>query len=591
MLTLNQTPGNNSDSIWVMRLRGEGNNLVTNGGFDSSDGWTMSGDWAISGGVADYTYVDDMTGSIYRTISSVTAESYTLEYEIIENNTTTNILYLIGSGSYIISATYMLLDATVGKHSINIKCVNSTTTIGFYISGSAPGKTLKLDNIKLRKFDNITYIATRDISLDNNYIGKILNRENNLTEISFESTTESSGGCGNVTSFTINISRYISESSLTDFFNSFYPSSDGGFIVGRVIDLGVVWTGATTDAEITWLFRGRIIDYSYLQRQLQLVIFQESEITNKELPYYSIQKDFNNGVSYYTNAPTENLGLSIPIVYGSFDRTSLAFNIKQLFPSPCIDKRYLIFAQSSHKLYSQNHPGFTNSLFKYIDSLDTYMVLIPDNGTSNNYNYISRVQLYSPSRVSSESVYGRLYLVPKGIGKTSDVNDIENILNDTDTTYVVLNDADELGVKLASGSSGDVGILGQLTNDIRFFVEWQSTNGDQRQIALRGYNEALGTPAYVNLAVENTTLTGAGWELTELGLGDYITNKSNADLPWTIEEICSMSYVAINNSGAGGAVSGDINIRVAYVLLNNIIVVGTFKKSNVRALSGSGGYI
>lgn len=436
--------------------------------------------------------------------------------------------------------------------------------------------------------DTPIYIGTKAISLDNDYI-QALNTD--IGDIYQVSTVENGGGAGEVSSFSFNISRFLSDGSLSGFINEFFPASGGVRLVSKLVDYGFCWEGATSDTEITWLMRGRITNYEYFPRFLNLIVLQESEITNKELPYYSIQKDFNNGVSYYTNAPTENLGVSIPIVYGSFDRTSLSFDIKQLWPSPSISKTYLMFAQASHKLYSQNHPGFTNSLFKYIDSLDTYMVLIPDNGTSINYNYISRVQLYSLSRVSSESVYGRLYLVPKGIGKTSDVNDIENILNDTDTTYVVLNDADELGVKLASGSSGDVGILGQLTNDIRFFVEWQSTNGDQRQIALRGYNEALGTPAYVNLAVENTTLTGAGWELTELGLGDYITNKSNADLPWTIEEICSMSYVAINNSGAGGAVSGDINIRVAYVLLNNIIVVGTFKKSNVRALSGGGGYI
>lgn len=586
MLTLNQTPGNNSDSIWVMRLRGEGNNILTNGDFGSSSGWTLNGGWVISGGVATYTEpgTPPLDNSLYRAIPAVENTSYVLEYEVTSCSDSTIEMNIEGGGDNIVSIA-VRLDNTLGKHTISLLGVATKTKFTISFSSIGAGDSIAIDNLKLRKLDNIVYLSTRDINLTNNYSGQLLNKNNYISEIPFNSTILEGGGTGSVTSFNFSISRYVSDTNLDGFINEFYPSTDGGFIVGRVIDFGLCWIGATADTDITWLFRGRVIDYTYLQRQLNFVVFQESELTNKEIPYYTIQKTFNNGVSYYLNAPTENYGINIPIVYGSFNLTSLPFDIKQFSPSPCIDKRYLMFIQASHKLYSQNHPGYTNSLFRYIDGLDTYMIMIPDNGTSTNNNYLSKVQLYAQTRAANESIYGTLYLVPKGIGQTSDINDIEDILNDTDTTYVVVNDADELGLKLASGSSGDIGALGQLPGDFVFSVEWQSTNGDQRQISLKGYNEALSSPAYVGSISENTTLSGAGWELTELQLGNYTSNKSNANLPWTIEEVCNMSYVALNNSGAGGAVSGDINIRSAYVRLINIIIVGRITASKYQSLN------
>ena len=68
------------------------------------------------------------------------------------------------------------------------------------------------------------------------------------------------------------------DSDLANFFNEFYPAYDGGIIIGRLIRLGVVWNTATTLAEITYLMRGRITDYSINQRDIQFTVLQESNL-------------------------------------------------------------------------------------------------------------------------------------------------------------------------------------------------------------------------------------------------------------------------------------------------------------------------
>lgn len=312
MIELQQTAGNNSDTIWCLRLRGEGNNLVTLGDFSAATGWTAGTGWTIGSGVATFLFDSPTeTGTLSRTIVTETAE-YILEYEIISQDGVFD--FYLDSSSGIVDSD-IELDKTVGKHSIRIKC-NSGTTIKFTYDGANSSDSLVIDNIKLRKADNIIYLATRNITLDNTYDGQVLNHDNYLSDILFPSTIQGGGGTGTVTSFSFSISRYVDNDAFNSFFNELYPSTDSGYLVSRLIDFGICWVGAEADTDITWLFRGRVIDYNYEQRRLNFTVFQESEISNKEVPYYSVQKDFDNGISYYPDAPKESQQKTIPVCYG-----------------------------------------------------------------------------------------------------------------------------------------------------------------------------------------------------------------------------------------------------------------------------------
>lgn len=594
MITLQQTAGNNNQTIWCLRLRGEGSNLVTNGAFANSDGWTLSGDWAIGSGVATYTYVDDATGALYRTLSAAEAVTYILEYEV------TNVsgpfwalgasdLTVNGGGTYFFASS-VRLDATLGKHSIQLLGNAGGTELRFTITDVDALDTISIDNIKIRKADNIIYLASQDITLDNTYDGQVLNKDNYLSDITSPSSIIGGGGTGSVTSFSFSISRYVSNSNFNSFFNELYPATDAGFLVSRIVDFGICWEGATTDTEITWLLRGRVIDYNYEQRKLNFTAFQESELTNKEVPYYVLQKDNDNGVSYYEYAPDENYGLVLPVIYGSFNVDTFDYDLKKVAPSICVDKRYFTFIQAVHKLYTQNSPTYTNALYKYIEGLDTYMVLIPDNGSSTNSNTLATINLLSTSRVAGELIKGKLFIVPKSIGYTSDYNTIQSILDRDNSTYVTVADTNELSVRTeGEASTGDVGVLGQSSSDCQIFVSWQSNNGGNRQITLKYWNQGIATPAYGGSTSSTTTQTGGTWVTATHNFGTSTTSKNDANLPWTIEEICNLDFVAANTSGTG-ATSGDLNIRQFVIILSNIIVSSLLKKKNpnVAALSAGG---
>ena len=96
---------------------------------------------------------------------------------------------------------------------------------------------------------------------------------------------------------------------------------------------------------------------------MTFVIFQESEITNKEIPYYEIQSIFDNGIGYYEDAPEESYGKTIPIVYGELDQSeSLPPYVNRCMPTIRVgDKTYLI---SSHKNYNSYDPSFDDRLFE-----------------------------------------------------------------------------------------------------------------------------------------------------------------------------------------------------------------------------------
>ena len=222
------------------------------------------------------------------------------------------------------------------------------------------------DTIWVIKINTSTpiYISTRDLALDTTFDGKALSFDSPIGNISFNSSIKEGGGTGSVTSFGFSISRYVDNTSLDGFFNEFYPATSGVYLSSQIVQLGVCWVGADADSDITWLFRGRIVDCQYEQRRLNITVFQESEITNKEVPYYSVQKDFDNGISYYTDAPEDTYGKTIPIVYGDLAQTSLPPYVRRFTPIIRVgENKYPI---SSHRNYNPYGGSSDDRLFEEV---------------------------------------------------------------------------------------------------------------------------------------------------------------------------------------------------------------------------------
>ena len=86
-----QTAGNDNVAIFLLDIASEGNNLIGNSRFNTSTGWTLNGDWAISGGLLTYTYSSTATESAVYDITGIEDVSYILEYEVTQYT---------GSGSF-----------------------------------------------------------------------------------------------------------------------------------------------------------------------------------------------------------------------------------------------------------------------------------------------------------------------------------------------------------------------------------------------------------------------------------------------------------------------------------------------------------
>ena len=306
-LTLNQASNDDNLVIFLMEMKVEGNNQIANSGFNSSSstGWTLNGDWLAQNNQLEYIWVDDAgSASAQYTIAATTSGAvYILEYEVTATSGTFTFDLEGAHGANIIGAN-TTIPQTLGKHSVRI-VADGGTVVGLLPQDSGSDAIINVDDIKIRKEEDVIRLSTRDITLDTGEVfdGQII-KHNQLTDLDAFIDAESSGGIGAITGYSFQIARHTDNARTSDFFNEFFPAYDGGQVIAREILFGFVWDAGTVNySNITWLMNGKFIDYSYEPRAINLIVLQSSEIDTREIPYYSVQKDFNNFVSYFLSAP------------------------------------------------------------------------------------------------------------------------------------------------------------------------------------------------------------------------------------------------------------------------------------------------
>jgi hypothetical protein len=121
-----------------------GNELVTNGGFDTDTDWNKGTGWTIGGGVAT---CDGATGALYQSDKLIVGETYALEFEVTAYTSGTVKLYTGGAGG--------TTRNSVGVYSEPFVADN------VYISIYSALFVGSVDNISVRK-TNTTYQAKED---------------------------------------------------------------------------------------------------------------------------------------------------------------------------------------------------------------------------------------------------------------------------------------------------------------------------------------------------------------------------------------------------------------------------------------------
>lgn len=414
--------------------------------------------------------------------------------------------------------------------------------------------------------DSTYRLATEDITLSgNDYDGKVLNvserGEAAVTRFQKEIDVTGGGGIGNLGSFSFRISRYNDNALTNDFFNDFYPATSQPYIVSRNVDVGIIWKGATTESQITWVRKGYIDTYSYTPRVISFDCFELSELESRDLPFYKVQKDFDNGVSYFLFAPEDNYGQSIPVIYGSyiFNTTTSSPNsswISELYglvPGILATEHSLNYMIASHKCKTTEL-----ALYKYINGFKTYMRTTKVGSVITNNNF------YSLNFIDGVGqALGEIKILFKELSKNSTVIDVGAVTNKDKTDSKQL--AGELIALRLGGSSStkELGSLGSLISDV--VMVWSGKMDSINDIVIGLRNNAVPTPLSTTATINNVPTVQN--ENTSNSFGTLSDVKKDTIFPWTIEEIQNLEYTFDTGINTGDAFYG-------YIHLSNIIVSG-----------------
>jgi len=391
--------------------------------------------------------------------------------------------------------------------------------------------------------------ATTGITLSSNtYSDSVLLRIDfsTLKSISKNINIYNGGGVGSLSFMEFSLSNYSGK-----YIENFYPSTSQDYLTARKVEVGFLWVGATTEAEITWLNSYYVNGVSVETNKITCFCIELSDIETIDLPYYKVQKDFDNGVSYFTTAPKENYGKTIPILYGDFT-TSLTEQVKFNFkycPGLLINVTKFGGIFCSHKVHTTSSgvvPTFDYALYRYISSVDSYQIMYKaDNSIINNE---ARHVVYLTTSVVRPASTNALGFIPIRLGvhtKNSDILDLSNVTDQDYNTYLELNGGEQIALSTEGYASiEELGYIAVGADNVSIAFVMSSTTTDARDYRITYRNEALASPA--GAYTDDSTLASATAGTYLFSLNDKTTAKKDATLPWTIDEVCSLEYILLN---------------------------------------------
>jgi hypothetical protein len=430
--------------------------------------------------------------------------------------------------------------------------------------------------------DNYTYkFATDSITLDSNLFDGAVIFKDSFSDVEKTVNMTGGGSLGQVGNFSFGISRYAGNSLVDGFFNEFYPKTSGEYLSGRLVEVGIVWRGATTEAEITWLEQHIIYGYVYNPNVIFIDCIEIAEIEAVELPYYSVQKDLDNGVSYFEDAPKDNYGATIPIVYGSFNIRER--EKKEFALSPCllVDKVLSKFIVSSHPFKTTSLSLVTTdeySVLLYVSELDNYLTLYK---TGAGDTTASNAIIHTVTMQNALSIiYGAILIPFEAVSSYSDIQDLGNVLDYDPDTYTEIDAGEIAAFRINEGDiSTNFGALGvdnvEAVIGIGFRVS--SNDANDRDYIVNYRNLTLDTPAS-GAGVTFSHTTGTTPAIKAWDFSTDTTGKKDTVLPWELSELLNLEFFISNEEATPGDL---IRIHQGYILLARI-VVNKITKRNIE---------
>lgn len=350
------------------------------------------------------------------------------------------------------------------------------------------------------------------------------------------------GGIGNVASFSVQINNYTGYPTAGINPLKYYPET-AIYLSGREVEVGFVWEGATTEAEITTIFKGFIEQSPTTPGIMDIVAIEISELELIQLPYYSVQKDFDNGISYFPNAPKESIGMTIPILYGD------AFNGVSATGTPDVSPYApgVLVEQNNYKYIIASHYTDASTAEQYIRDYDISAIIAAYDSGGSSVSLSQRDKGSSRFNIFHYGVGdidGSLNYYPKKTGTHSEVTDF---IFSTDglTDYTLIPSKTISFIADLTSDSIDLGGFSSMTSIMLKVTVSSPTTG--QQIRIRTYDHS--TEGFIdehifNLVIEGQTLTIDYGALFTLTNWDW---KKLISLEYEIKNIAATQNVSIND--------------------------------------------
>ena len=415
-------------------------------------------------------------------------------------------------------------------------------------------------------------INTESLSLDTgsemrSYANKL--QKGSLTTYTNSIPADSAGGIGSRNGFQFVIARFGGYTQ-----NDFYPATSGDNVVMSACRLGWIWSGATLTSQITWLIEGEVENYESRIDGLYFDVTESIFLEYLSLPPYKVQKDIDDKISYFPQAPKDSIKKAIPIVYGEFDVVSFEYGHHQLTPAIIVNPSQMQYVAACHKFdYTyEDYASGADRAFIYADGFDTFLELIPSIGTTVNTINGYSVKILPPTRTSSQYVKGQLVCWLKAPGEKTDITDLDDLINPESGSYFSLPDTKQIQFLFTGEQTDQLGVLNTAADDISFQVTYTtSVDGEQRTIELSYWNPVKSGGAGYSSTITDSHSDANSNRVAFFEFGNYTGAKANTNLPWDLKEILQLGFTIKNVSGAtGGSTSGDITIISAALIMRNI---------------------
>lgn len=153
-----------------------GENLVSNGGFDTDTDWSKTTGWTISGGKANWNPADaPYNNDIYRAFSFVEGTRYRITFTMSNNTTGRILLRLSGTGNQDVNGVYTYY--ANGTHTVEFKAQADKNFLRIY--GHDSYSSFSIDDFSLR------IITDADFDFDRNSTGTRVNEDYLIEDVPY----------------------------------------------------------------------------------------------------------------------------------------------------------------------------------------------------------------------------------------------------------------------------------------------------------------------------------------------------------------------------------------------------------------------